>query len=65
MPERSNQNRDAAERAQALRKEIERLKSGSGGGSSNTDRADNADQKGSLSPRDFINKRMDDLDKKR
>jgi hypothetical protein len=65
MPEKRNETSDAAERAAALQKEIERLKGGNAPGLSKSDQPESADQKRPLSPREFIKKRMAELDKKK
>jgi hypothetical protein len=64
MAKKPKQTSDGAERAAALRKEIERLKGGSPASPSEPDEAEGTNRKRPLSPRDFISKRMAELDKK-
>jgi len=52
-----------AERVAALRREIERLKGAAAANASEPEKAEDNNQKRPLSPRDFINKRMAELDK--
>jgi hypothetical protein len=64
MAKKAKQTSEGAERAAALRREIERLKGASAGNPSEPEEAEGATRKRPLSPRDFINKRMAELDKK-
>ena len=53
----------STERVAALRREIERLKGAAAENASEPEKAEGNNQKRPLSPRDFINKRMAELDK--
>ena len=64
MAKKVKQTSEGAERAAALRREIERLKGVGAASPSEPDQAEGANRKRPLSPRDFINKRMAELDKK-
>jgi hypothetical protein len=64
MAKKAKPTSDSAERAAALRREIERLKGTTAASPSESDKAEGAKPKRPLSPRDFINKRMAELDKK-
>jgi len=64
MAKKAKQTSDSAARLAALRKEIERLKGTAAASPSESDEAEGAKPKRPLSPRDFINKRMAELDKK-
>jgi hypothetical protein len=62
MAKKAKRTSAGAERAAALRREIERLKGASAASPSEPDEGEGA--KRPLSPREFINKRMAELDKK-
>ena len=64
MAKKVKQTANSAERVAALRKEIERLKGGTAASPLESDGAESAKPRRSLSARDFINKRMAELDKK-
>ena len=64
MAKNAKQTSEGAERAAALRREIERLKAAGAASPSEPDEVQSDSRKRPLSPRDFINKRMAELDKK-
>jgi hypothetical protein len=64
MAKKVKRTSGSAERAAALRREIERLKGAAAANTSEPEKAEDTNQKRPLSPRDFINKRMAELDKK-
>jgi precorrin-6B methylase 1 len=64
MAKEAKQTSDSAERVAALRRELERLKGATTASRSASDEAEDAKRKRPLSAREFINKRMAELDKR-
>lgn len=63
MPKKGKRTTGSVERAAALRREIERLKGAAAPNASEPEKAEDTNQKRPMSARDFINKRMAELDK--
>jgi hypothetical protein len=61
MAKKTKRTSGGAERAAALRREIERQKGA--GAAQEAEKAEDTNRNRPLSPRDFINKRMAELDK--
>jgi hypothetical protein len=63
MAKKGKRTSGSAERVAALRREIERLKGAAAANASEPKKTEDTNQKRPLSARDFINKRMAELDK--